>query len=214
MDMRKASAHSTRTGTLLSRASSGDLIAAQRLFAMQRPTLLARARIDRRLQLARKHGVEAEDVVGEVFRRAFASNLFVEFEDRGPGSLAAALGKVLDFALNDVLRRANAIKRGANVRTVSCDGGDDGETSSASAIPARDPTPTSNARVNELIELCRGHLDDREWRAWSRVELEGLDVAMVAAELGVTPSAVRGILFRARTKLMKVLDAGDNRDIR
>lgn len=212
--MRNGETKSTRTGALLARATSGDLAAAQRLFSTQRPTLLARARRDRRLQLVHKHGVEAEDVVGEVFRRALASNLFANFEDRGPGSLAAALGKILDFTLNDALRRANAVKRGANARTVSCDSADGDLPPQIASLPARDPTPTSNARVTELIALCRRHLDDREWRVWSRVEIEGLDPATVAVEVGITASAIRGVLFRARAKLVKVLDAHDVRDSR
>lgn len=193
----------TLTRDLLARYLCGDHEAERSLFDRHRALLLRKARGHRLLRpIARQ--VLAEDIVQEVFWRALSSGMLRGFEDRGRGSLAAALTLVLERTLMDAGRRLSAQKRGGDLaQRVSSD-------LSAAPSPAcsRDPTPTSCARESELLELCRRELSPREWEVFERVELGGATREEVAASLGESAAAVRGLLFRARGKLSRALGRG------
>jgi len=178
---------------------------ARRLFEIHRELLLKRVRSHPLARQTRTRA-SAEDIVSEVFVRALSSGLFDRFEDRGPGSLRNALFTVLERTLVDMLRRAGTVKRGANARPLSLDEVGTTDGTLVDAIPSRDPNPSSLARSHELEELCRSVLEEREWRAWQLVEMEGRSSAEAAERLGSSPAAIRGLLFRARAKLVRALD--------
>jgi RNA polymerase sigma factor (sigma-70 family) len=195
----------TLTKQLLARYLAGDFAAEERLFARFRATLLERARRHPRMRpIARAH--EPDDVVNEVFGRALASGMLRQFEDRGHGSLEAALGKVLDNTLVDLARRMNAEKRGGTISRV--EPGQVRAPTSLEHVAADDTTPTSRARSRELLELARQQLDAREFEIWSRIELDGATSVELGERLCLSSSAVRGILFRAQRKLLEALDRG------
>jgi RNA polymerase sigma factor (sigma-70 family) len=195
-------AQPTLTKELLARYLAGDFAAEERLFSRFRTALLERARRHPRLRpLARD--CTAEDVVQEVFRRALASGMLRDFEDRGRGSLEAVLTRVLENTLVDFGRRASARKRGGTHERV--DALETGLAPGLDRLPAEDTTPTSRARSNELVELAGRVLEPRELEAWRPVEIEGLDAADVAHRMESTPAAIRGLVYRARAKLMRAL---------
>ncbi len=198
--------HTVPTRLLLAQYLAGDRAAERALFDRHRDDLVSRAR-RHRLLLALKGALSAEDVVHEVFVRALACDFLTRFEDRGRGSLLAALARILDRVMVDECRRRGALKRGANAACLTLDEEDDGSPSMSVDRASPDPTPTSLARARELLDLCRRHLDRREAEVWQFIEVEGLSPAEAAARLGETPAAVRGVLFRARAKLVKVLES-------
>lgn len=184
---------------------SGDADALERLATDQRAILLARARVHplRRLLL---NGHDPADLVHDALARALASGLLDRFEDRGPGSLRNVLFRVLDRTILDALRAERADKRSANVALHGCDDVDAGAGSVLlTSVDHREPSPTSEARAREWIELCRGLLAEREWAVWSGVEIDGRSPAEVARALGLGESAARGLLFRARARILREL---------
>jgi DNA-directed RNA polymerase specialized sigma24 family protein len=128
-----------------------------------------------------------------------------DFEDRGRGSLQAALLTVLDCTLVDLGRRAKARKRGGDAARVSIDESADGAVL-ASSLASADTTPTSRARERDLAEIARRVLEPRELEVWTLVARCGLDSTEAARQLRTTDSAVRGLLKRARAKLIRALD--------
>lgn len=146
----------------------------------------------------------AEDAVQEVFRRALQSGLLRDFEDRGRGSLEAALSKVLDNTLVDMARREASLKRGGGHARVDLAAPD--SSRGLERVAADDTTPTSHACSRDFIEWARGALTEREFEIWFALEMEGRDSGEVARALDVTGSSVRGVLFRAQRKLMTSLE--------
>lgn len=194
------------TRDLLPRYLAGDEAAGRSLFERHRGALLHRARCHRLLG-ALKGELSAEDVVHETLARALSGGFLDRFEDRGPGSLLGALGRILDHVLVDECRRRGAAKRGANALAYSIDGDEGSRHTMHADLASPDPTPTSQARAHELVDLCRQLLAGREAEVWQLVEIEELSPADVARRLGSTPAAVRGVLFRARAKLLKALES-------
>lgn len=192
----------TRTGVLLARYLTGDRAAGERLFSRFRATLLARARAHP-LMRPLAGDCSPEDVVHEVFWRALASGLLRDFEDRGHGSLEAALAKVLDNTLVDLARRRSAQKRGGGCARVEprSDGRDVLER-----VASDDTSPTAKARSAELVTIARAALAPREFEVWQAIELDGADSVELAERLGTSSSAVRGVLRRALAKLMAELE--------
>lgn len=194
----------TVTRELLTRYLAGDHDAERRLFDRFRASLLRRAS-GHRLMRPIAGRVSAEDIVQEVFWRALSSGMLQDFDDRGRGSLAAALNVVLDRTLVDVGRRLSAAKREGDRTARSLDEIGDGAMIDDTRLSSRDPTPTSHAREDELVKACRDTLGEREWETWELVELSGWTCEDAARHLGQTAAAVRGVLFRARAKLLRAL---------
>lgn len=197
----------TLTKELLARYLAGDLDAERRLFELRRAELVERARRHRGLRALRER-TAAEDAVQEVFWRALSSGLFARFEDRGPGSLDAALRVVLDRTIVDMRRRFDSKKRGTLAESkglgVSGDGLWLGEL-----LPADDPTPTASASAEDLVALARRLLSEREWHIWRSIDVEGSTPIELARELGESPAAIRGVLHRARERLKPFLSSGE-----
>ena len=184
------------TRILLDAWRRGCLQSADRLFSVHRDALLAEARVSRRMRFLRA-GASEEDLVDEVFVRALASGMLGSFEPRAPGALRHALGRVLQFVLADACRRAGAARRRPP---------DAGPGAAARCHPELQPaiagSPSGVAQLNELLELCRSALDPHEWDAWWLVEVEGLTSKEAGERLGRTASSVRGVVLRARARLV------------
>lgn len=192
----------TLTHKLIARYLEGDRVAEHGLFKKHSELLLNRARAHPWMSGLRAH-LSPEDVVDEVFLRALSSGLLREFDARSRGSLKRVLFKILDRVLVDLFRRHGAVKR--RLPPLLSGSGEEAENpkwSLEALVPSDTTTPTSNARATELLELCRQHLSPREWEVWRRVEVDGLGADGTAQALGLTPSAVRSLMFRARAKLL------------
>jgi RNA polymerase sigma factor (sigma-70 family) len=203
----------TRTHDRLARYLTGDHEAERRLFEAQRAELSRRASSSSWMAGLSAH-VTPEDLVDEVFLRVLESGLLRSFHDPRPGALADLLGTVLEGVATDAYRRAQALKRGGGTPIRSLDGhGKAGDTTGDGlAVASREPTPTSDARASELVQLCRTVLEPREWEVWRLIEQEGLHSSTVARRLGTSDAAVRGLFRRARLRILRVLakEQGDH----
>lgn len=193
----------TLTKELLAAYLGGDRDAEIRLFARAHGALIQRARRHPHMR-AVSHTCMPEDVVQEVFRRALASGLLRSFEDRGRGSLDSLLEKVLDNTLVDIARREGSLKRGGARPPVALE--PQGARDDVRQLAADETTPTSAARSRELLEWARSQLEPREFELWRAVELDGRTSVELAAAVNSTPSAVRGVVFRAQRKLISAME--------
>lgn len=194
----------TETQKLLDGIRLGDRDAERQLFSAFEGLLRADARQHPLMAVVRRRHSE-EDVVHEVWLRFCGSGSFLRFEHRGPGSLRRFLGIMLDRALVDLVRHDQADRRGGSLDVRSLDDGhhDGRELQHATD----DPTPTSRSRSAELRRLCRRILEPREYEIWRMVEVEERAAVEVAAEMCTSSASIRGIVHRARLKLLKQLDA-------
>lgn len=193
----------TLTKELLAAYLGGDHEAELRLFARTHRTLIEHTRRHPRMR-AVSRACAPEDVVQEVLRRALASGMLRSFDDRGRGSLDAALAKILDNTLVDIARREGSLKRGGALARVGLEAKDAG--GAVRQIASDETTPTNAARSRELLEWARGQLEPREFGIWHAVEVEGRTSVELAPGAGSTPAAVRGIVFRAQRKLITAME--------
>lgn len=192
------------TREVLSKYLGGDAGAGESLFSRFRTILLDRARRHSRMHPIQRE-VTPEDVVQEVFQRALASGLLARFEDRGRGSLEAALMQILERTMVDFARRLGAEKRGGGFARVDPVPVGDSRAAEFDGIASTETSPTGRAREHELVELARRALEPHEFEIWDLVELAGYDSNEVASRLHMTASAVRGVLFRAKAKLVRAI---------
>jgi RNA polymerase sigma factor (sigma-70 family) len=187
----------------LDRWRSGDESAFAVLHARFAPLLRVRVRRHRVWpMLARR--LELDDVVQELWARAMPA-VRTQFRSDGPGSLHAFLGRVCDRLVVDIARRLYAQKRDERAARDLGTGFDvvDGARPGRSA-PV---TPTGHARFAELTSIARASLSEREFEAWRLVELEQFSSDEAAFAMRCSGAAVRGLLLRARTKLVARLAA-------
>ncbi|MCP3917342.1 MAG: sigma-70 family RNA polymerase sigma factor [bacterium] len=180
------------THELLQRYLVGDRIAEERLFERHRALLVDHARSHKWMRGVAMH-VTPEDVVDEVFLRALSSGLLGRWSDPESGTLRKALFQITTRVLADTYRRHGTIKRGAIAAEPDA-------ARTLDAAPSDAPTPTSQVRSADMIEVCRRALTEREWRVFEMRHVRGLEPGEVAAELGETPAAIRGVWRRARIK--------------
>lgn len=145
-----------------------------------------------------------EDVKQEVWTRVVRS---------GPGSFEPTdarrafvswLAQICDATLVDLIRQADAGKRGGGQRPVTLD-------SAAADLRLRRPgqartlSPTTEARLSDFEQVARRVLTERELKAWQWVVLENYTSTEAAMGLDSSPAAVRSLLVRSRSKLQEAL---------
>lgn len=193
----------TLTGRLLSAYLAGDREAERRVFEAHSAWLVRQAKGHRRAAGLRKH-VALEDLVDEVFLRTLTSGKLAELAELESGALRRYLAGKLDDVVNDMYRRLGAAKRGDGRAPAPLEpAGDEPAAPRADAgLHSRGATPTSDLRARELVDLVRELLDAREWEIWRRCELEQESSVALASESGTSDAAVRGVLHRARKKVL------------
>ena len=134
-------------------------------------------------------GADAEDVVQEVLRVA-ASRLGTFRREREGDSFRAWLRGITRNMLLVHFRRASRQPQAS---------GSSGDYAQLEAVA--DPAPTDSleedppseleALRRRALELVRGQVEERTWRAFWLTAIEGQASVEVAASLGVSPTAVR-----------------------
>lgn len=142
--------------------------------------------------------IGAEDVVQEAWAKVVRFGLG-GYTPQGPGSFLAYLARITDNTVVDIVRRLNAAKRGEGREHVELGPEDDSSTPHTYS-PVE--SPTGAARRHEIEELAARLLTARECEAWELVELEDYTSDEAGLALGTSGSAIRGLLKRARTKLI------------
>ena len=152
-------------------------------------------------------GADAEDVMQEVFRVA-ASRLDTFRREREGDSFRAWLRGITRNMLLQHFRRSSRQPQAS---------GDSGVFSqleevagpAATAAPEEDPPSELEALRRRALELVRGQVAERTWRAFWLTAIEGNAPAEVAASLGVSPTAVRmaksRVLYRLKEQFGELI---------
>jgi RNA polymerase sigma-70 factor (ECF subfamily) len=196
---------STRTpGSLLDRARAADPAAWAALVDLYAPLVL---RWCRRWDLQEP---DAADVLQDVFC-AVAAHLGGFRKDRSGDTFRGWLRVILRNKVNDHFRRLG--------REPGGEGGTEAQRRFARLIdrdPAGEPTALEDDPAGERqlfrrgCELVKAEFHDRTWRAFWLTAVEGRAAADVAADLAMTPVAVRVAKSRVLQRLREALgDLGE-----
>ena len=184
--------------SLLDRARHHDEPSWQRLVTLYRPLVE---------HWCRRGGAgpeDAADVAQEVFLAV--SQGLERFERRGPGSFRAWVRGITRHKLLDCYRRAERQAAAAG-----------GSTALERLLDIPDPQPGSDEDADEMsalyrraLDLIRGEFEERTWQAFWLTAVEGREAPAAAAELGMSPVAVRiarsRVLARLRAEADELID--------
>lgn len=191
---------SHNTQVQVERWIAGDQGAFEVLYTRFAPLLASRIRRNAIWSNLRAR-VQAEDIAQEAWAKVVRSGLDA-YTPQGPGSFLAYLARITDNTIIDTVRRLHAAKRGEGREHVELAPEDEGRTPQAWSTTE---SPTSAARRSEIEELARRVLTQREFAVWELVELQDYTSDEAGFAVDATSSAVRGLLMRARTKLIAAL---------
>lgn len=178
--------HTTRE-SLLVRIRGGDEVAWEEFHARYRP-LIAWA-----VGRAGLTGADVDDAAQDVMLELFRGQLTFRY-DRTRGRFRDYLFVVARRAAARV--RAKAARREVTAAELPEPAADDGFRAAWEAEWQR-------AVLREALDVVRGEVEARTFRAFELYELGGRDVAAVAAELGVSVATV----YQARTRVVRRLRA-------
>ena len=147
---------------------------------------------------------DASDLAQEVFLAV--SQGLERFERRGPGSFRAWVRGITRHKLLDCYRRAERQAAAAG-----------GSTALERLLDIPDPQPGSDEDADEMsglyrraLDLIRGEFEERTWQAFWLTAVEGREAPAAAAELGMSPVAVRiarsRVLARLRAEADHLID--------
>ena len=147
---------------------------------------------------------DAADLAQEVFLAV--SQGLGRFERRGPGSFRAWVRGITRHKLLDSYRRAEHRPAAAG-----------GSTALERLLEVPDPQPGSGEDSDEMsglyrraVDLIRGEFEERTWQAFWLTAVEGREAPAAAAELGMSPVAVRiaksRVLARLRDEAEELID--------
>ena len=147
---------------------------------------------------------DAADLAQEVFLAV--SQGLERFERRGPGSFRAWVRGITRHKLLDCYRRAERQAAAAG-----------GSTALERLLDIPDPQPGSDEDADEMsglyrraLALIRGEFEERTWQAFWLTAVEGREAPAAAAELGMSPVAVRiarsRVLARLRAEADELID--------
>ena len=138
---------------------------------------------------------DAADLAQEVFLAV--SQGLERFERRGPGSFRAWVRGITRHKLLDCYRRAERQAAAAG-----------GSTALERLLDIPDPQPGSDEDADEMtglyrraLDLILGEFEERTWQAFWLTAVEGREAPAAAAELGMSPVAVRIAKSRVLARL-------------
>ena len=183
--------------SLLARVQANDAAAWDRLVALYAPLVLAWCR---RWDLQDQ---DAADVFQEVFQ-AVASHIATFHRDKPGDTFRGWLRTITGNKVRDHFRRLGRDPQGA--------GGTDA-LSRLNQLPA--PLPSSEnvpaessddgGLFRHALELIRDQFEERTWQAFWRTAVDGRAAKDVAADLGMSPGAVRVAKSRVLQRLREEL---------
>ena len=173
---------------LIDEMKQGNADSFEQLWARCFATIVKLAR--QRLGSARKRVEDEEDVASEVFQKLYFASIsgkLPELTDRQ--SLWRLLLTITRNAALDSINRERRAKRGGgHVRGDSINGDEDDANSGNGPngfdhFIGREPTPSSIASVNELVDQWLNRLPDEESRQVALLRLEGFTADEIAEQL-------------------------------
>jgi RNA polymerase sigma-70 factor (ECF subfamily) len=184
--------------TLLERARNRDQEAWQRLHFLYGP-LVERWCADRGVR-----GSDADDVRQEVFQ-AVAAGLDGFRRDRTGDTFRGWLRGITRHKILDHYRRLNSREEAK--------GGTDAQRQLLQVAEQELPEDTQEdlgGLYRRALELVRSEFEERTWEAFRRAAIDNQSPAVIAADLGVTPAAVRKaksrVLHRLRQEIGDLID--------
>jgi len=192
-------ASETTSTSLLERVKARDDEAWARFSAIYGPMVYHWAR-QRNLQ-----DQDASDVVQDVFALV-AGKIGAFRRDRRGDSLRGWLWTITRNKVNDHFRAAAPRPRavgGSGIRQRL-----EQEPELFSDDSGELPHNADNAALRAAVELVRGEFEDRTWQLFHRVVIDGRSIDEVAAEFGVTKSAVYKSKARVQKRLRLYLEDG------
>ncbi len=186
---------------LQKQATAGDREALGRLLFAHRQRLLRH--IGRKLPAALLSVVSDEDVLQQTFVNAFRD--IRRFRPQGEGSFYAWLAAIADHRLLDAIKTHGRKKRGGDRQRVF-QPREQGSTVGDLLDRLSDGGATPSGRVARreavaALQIELAGLNDDYRRAIELRFVEGCGIEEIAAAMGRTPDAVRGLLYRAQQKL-------------
>lgn len=182
--------------TLLQRAQARQPDAWERLVDLYAPLVLHWCR------RAGLNDADAADVFQEVFR-SLAEHLGEFRRDRPGDTFRGWLRIIARNKVHDHFRRQQrqpAAAGGSDIQRQLLDVAD--------PLPLNDD-PSENAlltrQLHQALELIRPDLEERTWLAFWKVQMDNREPRDVAAELGMTPAAVRKARYRVLERLRQEL---------
>jgi RNA polymerase sigma-70 factor (ECF subfamily) len=169
--------------TLLQQVRDQDPDAWQRLVQLYGPLVY---------QWCRSQGLQASDaadVMQDVFQ-SVATNIEQFRGKRRGGSFRAWLWTIARNKLRDYYRRAKREIQGLGGTSamLQISAVPDHEPESGSDRPSDE---TTHSPQHQAVRLIRDEFEEQTWQAFAQVAIESRSIADVAADLGITPNAVR-----------------------
>jgi len=180
---------------LVRRVRQGDEAAARALFARHAGELRERAQL--RLPATLRGRLAASDVMQEAYLAAFLA--LGDFEDRGDGSFAAWLRKILEHRITNAVRDGIAAAKRDARRQVPIPT----DTRGAGPDPGQ-ASPSEDAMASEdaaLLAAARACLAPDHATVISLVHDEGLTLVAAGVRMGRSPDAARKLYARAMADL-------------
>jgi RNA polymerase sigma-70 factor (ECF subfamily) len=183
--------------SLLDRIRNGDPVGWQRIIDLYSPLILS---------WCRRHGVEgadAEDILQEVFK-AVTGGIASFRRDRPEDSFRGWLRGITRHKLQaywrtrstqlEAIGGTNAWQRLQEISGPEPNEAEDGEE-----------REQCSALFHRALKLVQAEFEPRTWQAFWRVTVDGQPSSAVAAEFGMTPTAVRMIKSRVLRRLREEL---------
>ena len=187
---------------LINAALAGDSTALDQLLLRYYDRALAY--ISGRMSEAQHRHFEPADVLQATYMKAYRN--IATFKPQSRHSFFAWIKQIADHQLYDESRK---MTRRANIGLAAQKAGHESYFDMMAAVPGNNPTATTLFKKKELagaFHLAMAKLDARYQEAIRLRYLEERPMPEVAEALGVTEDALRGILHRARKKLMLELN--------
>ncbi|HEY3246419.1 MAG TPA: sigma-70 family RNA polymerase sigma factor [Phycisphaerae bacterium] len=192
---------------LLAQAVAGDTLALQRLLIGYQGRLLAR--IQRKLPLALRTTISAEDVLQEAYVDIVRG--VRDFRPQGSHAFARWLVMVADSRLIDAIRAQQAVKRGGEWQSLDPHGGGSTVTPMLERVQVDSHSPSRSVAghdVQSAIQAALAELKD-DYREAVRLRfLQGLEISEVAARMHRTEWSVHKLCSRGLKRLRDVLGDG------
>jgi RNA polymerase sigma-70 factor (ECF subfamily) len=181
---------------LVARWRQGDQQAANELFRLHAPRLIALARGRLSAQLARR--VEPEDVVQSAYRSFFARSQDGQYDLRQGGDLWALLVTITLHKLHNQIKRHTTA--GRSIAREATFSSEDSLLGLRAGVSAEAPSPLEAvALIDQVEEVMRGL--DADQRRMLELRLQGHTIAEIAAATGLSRRTVGRFLDRVKEKL-------------
>ena len=153
--------------------------------------------------------VNDNELAKDLVQETFVAGLNSAKNFKGSASERTWLVAILKRKVIDHYRRINSKKGKAEVRMSYKDGNEDGrwlEEQVADPFSKTENDRIENEELGEAIQACIMKLPPKQAQVFTMKTIQGLSTEDICNELGINPSNLWVLVFRARTALMNCLN--------